>query len=174
MERAWPEADETADLAKVPSVWRRRAERVPDVWQVWPASGGQPVEARVSGVEVVEAHCSSQIALKTNLTRNDADHPRKIGVAADSPSVPVGAVEEVSRTHALWVEVERVVLASFSRLEASRASSSRAQLPSETPSPAAQITVLYREAGSSRWPDDFVAGKKYHSARFPRDRTAPL
>ena len=168
-ERAWPEADETADLAEVPSVWRRRAEHVPDVWHVWPASGGQLVEARVSGVEVVEAHCSSQIALKTNLTRNDAEHPRKIGVAADSPSVPVGAIEEVRRTDALWVEIERVVLASFSRVEASRASSSRAQLPRETPSPTAQITALYREAGSSRSPMYFVAEKKYRSARSPQD-----
>jgi hypothetical protein len=98
-ERAWPEADEATDatptIDNTPSVWRRRGDRVPDVWRVWSASGGAPIQAQVSGVEVVDAHCTSQLAVKTNLPRATAEHTLKFGIAVDSSSIPVGVVEEV-------------------------------------------------------------------------------
>lgn len=171
-ERAWSEADEATDITaidSVPSVWRRRGGSVPNVWRVWPASGGTPIQAQVSGIEVVEAHCSGQVALKTNLPSAKAEHPLKFGVAVDSSSVPVGAVEEVRRSDSIWAAAERAVLASFSRLESAQATRNGEQLPRETPVPVTQITALYREAKSPRSPLYFVAEKKYRTARFPQD-----
>ena len=137
-ERAWPEADEATGITaidSVPSVWRRRGGHVPTVWRVWPASGGTPIQARVGGIEVVEAHCSGQVALKTNLPKTKAEHPLKFGIALDSSSVPVGAVEEVRRSDSIWATAERAVLASFSRLETAQATRTGDQLPRETPVP---------------------------------------
>jgi hypothetical protein len=171
-ERAWPEADEATDITavdSVPSVWTRRGGRVPNVWRVWPASGGTPIQAQVGGIEVVQAHCTGQVALKTNLPKIKADHPLKFGVALDSSSVPVGAVEEVRRSDSLWAAVELAVLARFSRLETAQATRSGEQLPRETPVPATRITALYREAKSPRSPLYFIAEKKYRTARFPQD-----
>jgi hypothetical protein len=172
-ERAWPEADEATGVMAIenaPSVWRRRGDRVPDLWRVWPASGGTPIEARVSGIEVVEAHCSSQVALKTNLTRARAEHPLKFGIAVDSTNVPVGAVEDVRRSDPIWAAAERAVAAGLSKLETALATSNGEQLPRETPVPVAQITRLYREAKSPRSPLYFVAEKKYRTARLAQDR----
>ena len=171
-ERAWSEAGEATDatvIDSVPSVWRRRGGRVPDVWRVWPASGGTPIDATVSGLEVVEAHCSGQVALKTNLPEAKAEHPLKFGIAVDSSSVPVGAVEQVRRSDSVWAAAERAVLARFSRLETAKAARNGEQLPRETPVPATQITALYREAKSARSPLYFVAEKKYRTPRFPQD-----
>jgi hypothetical protein len=171
-ERAWPEADEATDakiIDSVPSVWRRRGGRVPDVWRVWPASGGRPIDAKVSGLEVVEAHCSGQVALKTNLPKTKAEHPLKFGIALDASSVSVGAVEEVRHSDSIWAAAERAVLASFSNLETAQATRTGEQLPRETPVPVTRITALYREAKFPRSPLYFVAEKKYRTARFPQD-----
>ena len=119
-EQAWPEADEATDIKAIddaPSVWRRRHEPVPNIWQVLPASGDTSIRAQVSGIEVVEAHCSGQLALKTNLPPVRADHPLKYGVAVDSPDVVVGRVAEVHRPGSIWASAERAVLGSFSSLE---------------------------------------------------------
>lgn len=171
-ERAWPEADEATDakvIDNVPSVWRRRGGRVPDVWRVWPASGGTAIDAKVSGLDVVEAHCSGQVALKTNLPKAKAEHPRKFGIAVDSSSVPVGVVEEVRRSDSIWTAAERAVVANFSRLEVAQAAANGEQLPRETPVPDTQITALYHEAKSPRSPLYFAAEKKYRTPRFPQD-----
>ena len=85
-ERAWPEPDEATDINavdSVPSAWRRRGARVPDVWRVWPSSGAPGITVQVNGVEVVEAHCQRQIALKT-----DYPAPRpSIRSSSASPSI---------------------------------------------------------------------------------------
>lgn len=171
-ERAWPEADEATDVKvvdNVPSVWRRRGGRVPEVWRVWPASGAPATKVEVNGVDVVEAHCQGQVALKTNLPQTKAEHPLKFGIALDSSNIPVGAVEEVRRSDSIWAVAERAVLTSFSRLETAQATRNGEQLPRETPVPVAQLTALYREAKSPRSPLYFVAEKKYRTARFPQD-----
>jgi hypothetical protein len=171
-ERAWPEADEATDrkaVDNVPSVWHRRGVRVPDVWRVWPASGAPGTQVRVNGIEVVEAHCQRQIALKTDLSSAEAQHPLKFGIALDSPNIPVSAIEEIHRAHAPWAEAERAVLASFSPLEAAQAAKDRAQLPRETAEPVAQITALYRQMKAPRSPMYFIAEKKYRTARSPQD-----
>ena len=169
-ERAWPEPDEATDakaVDSVPSVWRRRDGRVPDVWRVWPSSGAPGITVQVNGVEVVEAHCQRQIALKTDLSSAKAEHPLKFGIAIDSASIPVSAVEEVHRSDAQWAAAERAALASFSQLEAAQATRDRGQLPRETPAPVAQITALYRQIKTPRSPMYFVAEKKYSTARYP-------
>jgi hypothetical protein len=170
-ERAWPEADEATDVTtieNVPSVWRRRGDSVPDVWRAWPTSGGRPIDAKVSGLEAVKAHCFLQIALTTNLPEAKLEHPLKFGIAVDSSSVPVAVIEQVRRSDAIWTVAERVVLGNLPRLEAAQAAN-RSQLPRETPMPAAQITALYREAGSLQSPLYFVAEKKYRTPQSPRD-----
>jgi len=173
-ERAWPEAGEgigaTPTIDTTPSVWRRRGDPVPTLWRVWPASGGTSIQAQVSGVEVVEAHCTGQVALKTNLPSTTGEHPRKFGIAVDSSSVLVGAVEDVRRSDSLWATAGRTVRASFSRLEIAQAAGKGEQLPRDTPTPVAQMTALYREAKSPRSPLYFVAEKKYRTARFPENR----
>jgi hypothetical protein len=171
-ERAWPQANEATDITdvdSVPSVWLRRGGRVPDVWRVWPASGGTPLQAQVGGIQVVQAHCAGQVALKTNVPTAKAEHPLKFGVALDSSSVPVGAVEQVRRSDSIWAAAERAVLASVSRLETAQATKNGEQLPRETPVPVAQITALYREAKYPGSPLYFVAEKKYRTARSPHD-----
>jgi hypothetical protein len=102
-ERAWPEAEESTGITAIddtPSVWGRRGERVPGSWWVWPASTGPAIQARVSGVEVVEAHCSKQLALRTNLPPVKIAHPFKFGVAIDTSIVRIGAVKNVPRSDA--------------------------------------------------------------------------
>ena len=171
-ERAWPEADEATNIEaidNVPSVWRRRGGRVPDVWRVWPASGAPGIQVQVNGVEVVEAHCQAQVALKTDLLSAKVQHPLKFGIAIDSASIPVSAVEEVHRSDAMWAAAERSALASFSHLEAAQATRDRRQLPRETPVPVAEITALYRQMKAPRSPMYFVAEKKYKTARSPQD-----
>jgi hypothetical protein len=171
-ERAWPEAGEatggTPTIDTTPSVWRRRGDRVPHVWQVWPSSGGTRTEAHVQGVEIVEAHCQRQVALATDLPEAKGEHPLKFGVAVDS-NLPIGSIEEVRRSDVVWRTAERAVVANFSGLEAAKAQADRGQLLSETPAPVARITALYREAKSPRSPMYFVADRKYRTARSPQD-----
>jgi len=146
-ERAWPEADEATDgtptIENVPSVWRRRGDRVPSVWRVWPSSGANRIEARVKGVEIVEAHCQRQVALATDLPEAKGQHALKFGIAVDS-NLPIGSIEEVRRSDVVWTTAEEAVVANFSRLEAAKAQADHGQLLPETPAPVAQITTLYR------------------------------
>jgi len=104
-ERAWPEADEATESAGTidgtPSVWSKRGERVPRVWTVWPATGARSIQAQVTGIQVADAHCGGQVALKTNLRSVKMEHPAKFGVAVDS-NVPMGAVEEINESNSAW------------------------------------------------------------------------
>lgn len=172
-QRAWPEADEALDIKpppdNVPSVWRRRGERVPTVWQAWPASGSAAVKAQVKGVEVAEAHCQHQVVLKTDLAGAKAEHPRKLGIAIDTASVPVDAVEEVRRSDPEWATAEKVIPARFSELETAQAAKDRLPLPRETPAPVPQFTVLYRQVKSPGSPMYFIARKTYRTAPYPPD-----
>ena len=171
-ERAWPEADEATDgtptIENTPSVWRRRGDRVPNVWRVWPSSGASRIEAHVKGVEIVDAHCQGQVALATDLPEAKGEHPLKFGVAVDS-NLPIGSIEEVRRSDVVWRTAEQAVVANFSRLEAAKAQADQVRLLPESPAPVVQITELYREAKSPRSPMYFVAEKKYRTARFPQD-----
>lgn len=171
-ERAWPQADEATDartIDSVPSVWRRLGSRVPDVWRAWSGSGATLTDARVSGLEVVEAHCSRQVALKSNLPKANVESPLEFGVAVDSPSVAVGDIEEVRRSDSVWTAAERAVRANFARLEAAQAVSRGEPLPRETPVPTTRITALYREARSRGSALYFVAEKKYRTPGPPQD-----
>jgi hypothetical protein len=171
-EQAWPEADEATDgtptIDNTPSVWRRRGDQVPNVWRVWPSSGASRIDAHITGVEIVEAHCQRQVALATDLPEAQRDHPFKLGVAVDS-NLSLGSIEEVRRSDVVWKTAEQVVAANFSRLEAAKAQADRVQLLPESPAPVAQITKLYREAKSPRSPMYFIADKNYRTARSPQD-----
>jgi hypothetical protein len=171
-ERAWPDANESMDIKSldaVPSVWSRRGASVPKLWHVWPASGGAPIQAQVNGIAVVDAHCTGQVALTTNLPKIKAEHPLKFGVAVDVSSVAMRAIEEVRGSDSLWATAERAVQSSFSRLEAIQATKDAKTIPRETPDPVIQITAMYREAKSARSPLHFVAEKKYRTPRFLQD-----
>ena len=97
-ESAWPAADEEtqrpATIDRTQSVWRKRGERVPRVWTVWPSAGGRSIQARVTGIEVADAHCGKQVALKTDMRPIKAKHPAKFGVAVDS-NLPVVSIEAI-------------------------------------------------------------------------------
>lgn len=166
-EKAWPEVDEAIDAklpGDVPSVWRRRGERVPDLWRVSSLFGGPVIDARMSGVEPGYAHCQAQIALKTNLPRTHFDphvSDVKFGVAVDSASVRIGMIAAVSPYDSLWSAAVRAVRTAFSNLESAAAAKDRRPLPLETPAPAVHIEALYREAGTTRSPLYFVAKKNY-------------
>jgi hypothetical protein len=171
-ERAWPAADDgnldDPTFENTPSVWKRRGQPVPKTWQVWPTSATAPVQARVTGIEAVEAHCQAQVALKTDLQPIKVEHPRKLGVAVDS-SLPLTAIEVVRESDVVWKTTERAVAPRLSELEARRAQADRLQLPSETPRPTVRITALYRESNSDRSPLYFEAQKPYRTARSPHD-----
>jgi hypothetical protein len=169
--KAWPEADEalepTPNIENVPSVWLKRGERVPNRWWLWPITGDKPIQTKIKGVEVTDAHCQGQVALTTTLpTKEGYDH-LKLGVAVDSDRA-LGRIEEVNRADADWKAAQKVITASFSRLEATKAAASNQRLIQETPSPAPEIRTLYREAKSSQSPLYFTAVKKYRT-RDPRD-----
>lgn len=175
-ELAWPQADEatssTPTVDNIPSVWRRRGDHVPNFWPVWPSSGASRIEAHITGVEIVEAHCQRQVALVTNLPEAKGKHPFKFGVAIDS-NLPIGSIEEVRRSDVLWRTAEQAVVANFASLEAAKAQAAHVQLLPEKPAPVAQITALYREAKSPNSPMYFVAEKKYRTPRFPQDPGCP-
>jgi hypothetical protein len=171
-QQAWPEADRPTERAPtidgIESIWRKRGERVPRVWTVWPATGASSAQARVNGIEVAEGHCEGQVALKTTLRPIKAEHPVKFGVAVDS-NLPVGSIEEISQSNSIWRSAEQVVLSSLSKVEAAQAQTEHQELPRETPQPVARITELYREAKSPRSPIYFIAEKKYRTPSFPQD-----
>src|SRR4051812_342398 len=130
-ERAWPAADEFVDdptLENIPSVWQRRGLPIPKTWHVWPTSGARPVRAQLNGIDVVEAHCQAQVALKTDLPPAKGDHPQKYGVALDS-NQPLTAIEARRPSDETWRSAARAVVARFSALEARRALSDRVKLP---------------------------------------------
>jgi len=171
-ERAWPAADEgnTDDpsFENTPSVWRRRGQPVPKTWQVWPMTGARPLQARVKGIEAVEAHCQAQVALKTDLQAIKAEHPEKLGVAVDT-NQPLVAIEAAPKSDDIWNQAERTVATGFSQLEARRAQASPLQIPRETPRPTVRVTALYRESQSARSPLYFVAEKPYQTVRTPAE-----
>ena len=165
-EQAWPAADEiiAETLDKIPHAWRRRGEAVPRTWHVWPASGARVTRAHVQGIEVVDAHCSSQLALTTDLPPTGLEHPAKFGVAADR-KVPISAIRQVPRSHPSRRDAERVVAASFDRLEAAQARTDGLQLLHKSPAPTPELTALYGETGSAPSPMYFVAERKYAHPR---------
>jgi hypothetical protein len=172
--RAWPDADSRIEAPRtvddVDSIWRRRRERVPRVWHVWPASGGASLQARVNGVEVAETHCVGQLALRTDLPPRRGVRPLKFGIAVDS-AIPVTAVEPVLPSDPLWATATRLALANFFKLESAAAQTHHVQLPRETPAPTSRLTMLFRERSSPRSPLYFVAEKKYRTAAYPQDPT---
>jgi hypothetical protein len=172
--RAWPDADSRIEAPRtvddVDSIWRRRRERVPPVWHVWPASGGASLEARVNGVEVAETHCVGQLALRTDLPPRRGERPLKFGIAIDS-TVPITAVDPVLSSDPLWTTATQLALTNLSKLEIAAAQRQHVQLPRETPPPTSRITMLYRERSSPRSPLYFIAEKKYRTAAYPQDPT---
>jgi hypothetical protein len=171
-ERAWPEADEategTATIGGIESIWRKRGERVPREWTVWPRTGARSVQAHVSGIDVVDAYCGGQVVLKTDLRSLEVEPPAKFGVAVDS-NVPVGSVREIHESNSAWRTAAQIVLSNFVNLEAAQARTDHQELPREAPQPVARITALYRERQSPRSPMYFVAEKKYRTPSSPSD-----
>jgi len=172
-QRAWPEADHDVDAPRtvddVDSIWRRRRERVPRVWHVWPTSGGT-LQARVKGLDVADTHCVSQIALRTDLPPRRGARPLKFGIAIDS-TVPIAAVEPVLPSDAAWKTATRLVLDNVAKLESATARTQHVQLPRETPPPVTRVAALYRERNSPRSPMYFVAEKRYRTAASLQDPT---
>ena len=172
-EQAWPHADEpakaTPTIEEIPGIWRKRGEPVPTKWRVWPASGAPSVDARVTGVVVVESHCQAQVALATDLPPAKGEHRQKLGMAADA-NLSVVPVEAVSRAEVLWNTAERIVVANFDALEAAKALADRSPVAHESPAPQPRLTHLYKETKAPRSPMYFVAEKKYRTARHPQDR----
>ena len=106
----------------------------------------------MNGIEVADAHCVGQLALKTTLRPAKGEHPAKYGVAVDS-SIPVGPIDEVHESNSVWKSAEQIVLSSFSTLEPEKAQTQRsAELPRESPRPVVRMTALYREAKSLESP----------------------
>lgn len=166
--RAWPEPDEAAKslaLDDVPSIWRSRGERVSRSWRLWPRSGGPAVQTQVLGVQVVDAGCFEQVALRTDLPKAQPSQPSRFGIAVDSESVTVAPIEEVQTSDASFKAAEKIVLGSFSQLERA----AKAPLPVESPAPVARLTRLYRESRSPRSPMYFVAEKQYRTPADPKD-----
>jgi hypothetical protein len=171
-ERAWPGADEAVEstsLDTAPSIWRRRGEPMPALWRVWTGSGGASIHTRVLGVERVDALCSSQLALRTDLPIVRPGQPISIGIATDSAVVPVAAIEEVPRSDRIWTAAEAAVMARFPALEAARAEGAGQQLPREAPLPAPRLRALYRGRESSQAPLYFVAERRFRTPRVPQD-----
>jgi len=170
-ERAWPPADERVatpeSIDNVDSVWRRQRRRVPRIWHAWPATAASPGEIRITGVKVDEAQCVDQIALTTDLPAAKDEHPDRVAIDAD---IPIGAIEDVSESDAVWKTARGLVLADFGRLEASAAQAEHQQLPRESPAPVVRLVSLYHERNSTRSPLYFVAERKYRPNLSPEDR----
>ena len=168
-QRAWPEADQERvgrlAIEAIPSVWQKRGEPVPTRWTAWPSAGGKPIQATVRGVEIVEAHCGAQIALKTNLPTAEVDHHGgKFGIAVDSTAVTIGFIEEVKTGDPAWATAESAVFEAFSRLEATEIARLGRQAQRAVSSSRPTIRVLYRETDSARSPLYFVAERKHVEA----------
>jgi hypothetical protein len=178
-QRAWPEIFEAAGSpAAIDEVWLRRGQRVPRLWRVWPSSGGGPVRARVRGVEIVEAHCETQVALKTDFPEPRPRDPEegvegRFGIAVHDPAVPVRAIERLGRSHALWRKAEQVVRAGFDAREKAQALAGDRQLPRYEPTPRVLLSELYRQAGSPGSLVYFVAERAYPTGPFFADTTCP-
>jgi len=172
-QRAWPQADDDVATPEsvdgVDSIWQRQRRRVPRIWHARPATGASPRDIRVTGVEVVDAHCVAQVALTTDLPAAKDEHPLKYGVAIDV-GLPIGRMQNVPESDSGRRAAEQLVVADFGRLEASTAQAERQRLPRESPAPAVHFVSLYRERNSTRSPLYFVAEKKYRTPFSPQDR----
>ena len=174
-ERAWPEPDRTVAAGTMPdsiaSVWQKRGEPVPLAWRVLPIAGGRTIAARVTGVDVAEAHCERQAALTTGLPpRKDNHHAQKMGVAIDA-DLPLGAIASVGASDPTWAAAAQVVGRTFDRLELATALATGEVVARETPAPVARITALFREAAAPDSPLYFIAEKKFRTPRYPQDPT---
>jgi hypothetical protein len=172
-QRAWPEADEAVDvdgkpMPEMPTIWRRHGRSIPATWHAWPAAGGRPIEVHTHGLEIVEAHCQTQVALATDLPEMKAEHPLKFGVAVDA-NLPLRSIQSVSRSDAAWSTAERAVRANFSKLEAAQVKESLESWRRESPPPRIKIRELYRESSVADSLMYFVAEKQYRRARNPHD-----
>jgi hypothetical protein len=149
----------------------------PRVFWVWPAAGGGPIRARVRGVEIVEAHCETQVVLKTGLPEPKPDPESgvegRFGVAVDDAAVRVSAVERLSRSHALWRKAEQVVRAGFDAREKAQAEATQHALPRYEPTPAVRLLMLYCQAGAPRSPLYFEAERAYPTGPFFADPACP-
>jgi len=171
-QRAWPAADENVDptptLTNMPSVWRERGEDVPRLWHVWPVAGGDRIEARVQRVDVVQAQCLRQVALKTDLPPRKPQSPRVFGVAADG-EIPLQPIEAVGTEEPAWRSAERSIAAAFDALERTQAAAGEDRLIRESPLLPVHIVSLSREMGA-RSPMYVVARRAYRTSRYPGQR----
>lgn len=172
-QRAWPQADEGVDFdgkpnPGMPTIWRRLGRGIPTTWHAWPAGGGHPIEAHTRGLEVVEAHCQTQVALATDLPEVKAEHPLKFGVAVDA-NLALHSIQSVSRSDDVWGTAEHAVTANFSKLEAQQTKEHLGPRSREAPTPHVTIRELYRESNVPPSLIYFVAEKQYRSARDPHD-----
>jgi hypothetical protein len=174
-QHAWPEPNEnrrgTVAIDNIPGIWRKRSERVPRTWMVWPASGAKPIRAQVTGAVRVDAHCLSQLALATDLPATDRPQRLELGVAVDS-DVPLITIGKVRHSDPKWRVAARAVLPRFSKLETAQGRTDRQQ-PRDPSAPIARLTALYAQtdASLSSSPMYFVAEKNYGAARYPTDAT---
>jgi hypothetical protein len=171
-QRAWPAADENVDptptLTNMPSVWRERGEDVPRIWHVSPVAGGDRVEARVQRVEVVQAQCLRQVALKTDLPPRKPQSPRAFGVAADG-EIPLQPIEAVATAEPASRSAERAIAAAFDALERTQAAAGEDRLIRESPLPPVHSVSLSREMGA-RSPMYVVARRAYPTSTYPGQR----
>ena len=179
-ERAWPEIFEVPPTpAALEEAWSRSGQGVPRLWRVWPSSGGGPVPARARGVEMVEAHCETQVALKADFPDPMQRDPElegvegRFGIAVDGAAAPVRAIQRLRRSHALWSEAQQVVRAGFDAREKAAAQAGNHALPRDQPTPRVQLKELYREAGSPASPLYFVAERTYATGPFVAETPCP-
>jgi hypothetical protein len=186
--KAWPDANESSAtkydaLDDVPNFWRTRGVPVPDRWRIWPLRGSRPLDARVTGLTAVRAHCIAQVAaLATDAPRLPLDAEvapvRLQGVAVQGVAVhgaaAVRPIVKVDRLSAVWAGARRAVLAEFDRLERNE-TVRRSSVPSinERPSPVARLVSVHRAQTASSSALYFVAEKSYRTPRYPGDRRCP-
>jgi hypothetical protein len=180
--QAWPDANESAArsydaLESVPSVWRARGVPVPDRWRVWPIGGREPIDTEVTALTSVPAHCINQVALATNVPKQDVPPNvapvRLLGLAIHG-AARVGRIAKVEEQSDTWRQVEQFVAARFDRLERAQAAR-EPSAPSilEQPSPRPRLASLYRGDTFSPPALHFIARKQYRAPRYPNDRSCP-
>jgi hypothetical protein len=179
-ERAWPEIFAVPiTQTALDEAWSRRGKDVPRLWRVLPSSGGGPVPARARGVEIVEAHCETQVALKADFPdpmRRDPELETvegRFGIAVDGAAAPVRALQRLRRSHALWSKAQQAVRAGFDAREKAAAQARNHALPRDEPTPRVQLRELYREAGSPGSPLYFVAERTYATGPFVAEVPCP-
>lgn len=179
-ERAWPEIfAEPITSAALDEAWSRRGTELPRLWRVWPASGGGPVATRATGVELVEAHCETQVALKADFPDPKQRDPDlegvegRFGIAVDGTAAPVRAIQRLRRSHSLWTQALQVVRSGFDARENSEAQARNRQLPRQQPPPPVQLKELYGEAGSPASPLYFVAERTFATGPFVAEVPCP-